>query len=351
MDNKKEYQAFVRHEFENRKKVILIIGVLICFFELFFFIRGLASFRNEWYRLGYLICYGVLTLATIVCVSLTFLTRKAKKYDSILTGIISFYGALVFIWSIAVSTIDAIRGNYPVVFMIVASAVPFFLVYHYSQNLVGIGVGTISVIVGSNSYFVSLGQKMGLGYLSNILVFSIISGAISILCYQQNMKRYNLENILKEASTHDGLTKLYNRSALDNRLEALTKEEFHNTVVMLDCDNFKKFNDKYGHRFGDEALVKISQLIKVKFGDDSYRYGGDEFIIITRLKDDKIISRIKEINNGLATHFENYGVSVTAGIYHVESGATESTIISKVDSALYKAKNEQRGSYHIYEVN
>lgn len=345
MKTRDEYYTFVRDAFNNRKKMILIIGIVICVFELFFFGYALINFQGKWYQPGYVACYATLSASTIFCLLLCFLTTKYKDYDKLVTYVLHVYELVIMAWAITISTIDVIRGSYPVVFMIVSFAVPFFFVLHYGQNVITILLGTISILT---AYFLTT-DHLSIGYLSNIFVFAVISSAVNTLCYLQSLRRHNLENTLVAASTHDGLTKLFNRGALDNRLEQLTREETHSTVVMLDCDRFKQINDQHGHRFGDKALVKIAELITEKFGDGCYRYGGDEFIIITTLKDEGITMRLKEINEELANHFENIGVSITAGIYHVESGSTESSIISKADIALYTAKKEQKGSYYIYK--
>lgn len=109
------------------------------------------------------------------------------------------------------------------------------------------------------------------------------------------------ENVeLRERSYHDSLTSLYNRAYFD---EFLVDEFVRNaalgkpvSAIFCDVDSFKKFNDTYGHKVGDEVLTAVGQAIKkeIRQYDQAVRFGGDEFAIVLPGADHDVGSRIAE---------------------------------------------------------
>jgi len=140
--------------------------------------------------------------------------------------------------------------------------------------------------------------------------------------YEELLKNYEeLNELLKYKASHDPLTGLYNREALENVLKAeVARVRLSNSVlsvIFLDVDNFKTINDTHGHQFGDEILKKIGEIIKnsVRERDIVARYGGDEFVILLHARTDlepKIIAnRIKE---RIEREFHPCNLSVSYGI-------------------------------------
>lgn len=162
----------------------------------------------------------------------------------------------------------------------------------------------------------------------------------------KNSKAY--EDTLLMAHT-DMLTGLYNHGYFQYKLdEELLKAKSKNqklSVIMMDVDNFKKFNDTYGHIQGDEALKKISSILKEGL-DEKYilcRYGGEEFSLILPLTS---IEEGLEIGKNLLKKVENTEIlntrfTLSAGIAtYPEHGLDKETLLKKADLALYKAKKE-----------
>lgn len=151
---------------------------------------------------------------------------------------------------------------------------------------------------------------------------------------------------LKEINVHDCLTKVYNYRTIIEIIEKkikyfrYKKEIF--SLLMLDIDDFKKINDKFGHVFGDEILMKISNEIKMNIRKDDYigRFGGEEFIVIfNNTKLDEAIKISERIRKAIeqAEFFPSLKVTISGGIkeYYNESCKE---IINSADDLLYKAK-------------
>lgn len=183
-----------------------------------------------------------------------------------------------------------------------------------------------------------------------------INGAIETL--QDISERRKAELALKESerlyrdlSITDGLTGLYNSRHFFGR----TKEEIVRcnryasslSLILLDVDDFKKFNDTYGHIDGDRVLAKLADVIReeIRIVDSAYRYGGEEFTVIfpeTEPKEARIVAeRIRKSFE--ETGFSpspgvtvNMTISIGGGSYH--AGEDLISFVKRVDEAMYEAK-------------
>ena len=160
------------------------------------------------------------------------------------------------------------------------------------------------------------------------------------------------ENMLKKLATLDGLTGVGNRRLMDEKIEHVITEH-HNTqkpyaMIMLDLDHFKKVNDTYGHALGDKALIDFSAIVTAQLGDTDnfYRFGGEEFVIIT---EDKSIGKValfaekirQEIEKNLRVNNEKT-VTVSIGVSEFIQEDCVKSWLNRADEALYKAKHTTR---------
>lgn len=147
---------------------------------------------------------------------------------------------------------------------------------------------------------------------------------------------------LSELSITDSLTGLYNQRHFYTRLKeelARAKRQYRPfSLILLDLDDFKAYNDTYGHFAGDEVLRSFGGIIShlIREGADSgYRYGGDEFAIILTEADlgmaEEICRRIKK-----SLEKEEYNASMGYSTY--SNGMTVKDLVEEADKALYKSK-------------
>lgn len=117
------------------------------------------------------------------------------------------------------------------------------------------------------------------------------------------------------------------------------------SLIILDMDNLKGINDKYGHRKGDYALKKISGLIRtnIRKSDIASRFGGDEFVILLPFAScNKAIAISKRLREKVVRDksLSKYGVTVSVGIADFEKGDTANKLFNKADFALLCAKKQ-----------
>ncbi len=157
----------------------------------------------------------------------------------------------------------------------------------------------------------------------------------------------------------DALTGLNNRKAFDGKIKELCekfdKDESFFSVIMLDIDYFKKFNDQYGHQVGDEVLRIVGSHLKenLKGKDFPSRYGGEEFIVLllnTKLDKAYIVAeQIRENISKKGLKIKKTGqslgnITVSVGVSEFREGDTAVSVVERADSALYLAKDSGRNN-------
>lgn len=198
-------------------------------------------------------------------------------------------------------------------------------------------------------------------------------GKLQIIVISRNItERKMVELRLKEAnrnlhelSTKDGLTGILNRRTFDKHIEKEWKQALRELVplslIMLDVDYFKAFNDTYGHQAGDDCLRTIasgiSEVLEISKGM-VFRYGGEEFSILlpeTNLASARIVAETvrKAVENLSIPHSESQVsdyVTMSFGINTIipTNDKTITQFIEDADKALYNAKNEGRNCVRTY---
>lgn len=156
----------------------------------------------------------------------------------------------------------------------------------------------------------------------------------------------------ERAAMYDGLTAVYNRRWADATIEQLAKREASFSVVLLDVDHFKSFNDSHGHAAGDLVLTKLAALLTrtLRGTDFVARYGGEEFILVLpEAKAESAAMVAERVRRALAAvAFEMKDgtvlprVTISAGVAQHRSGQSAAELVKEADAALYRAKDAGR---------
>lgn len=155
----------------------------------------------------------------------------------------------------------------------------------------------------------------------------------------------------RELSITDGLTGLYNSRHFYNRVheevERCNRYATHLSLILLDVDNFKVFNDTYGHLEGDRVLAGLAEVIRdeIRGSDSAYRYGGEEFIVIFPETDPEESEVVAERLRRAFAEREftpapgervHMTISIGGGSYH--PGEELIPFVKRIDDAMYSAK-------------
>jgi len=158
----------------------------------------------------------------------------------------------------------------------------------------------------------------------------------------------NIRQELQRLSITDSLTGLYNQRHFYARLNEeipRAKRQKHNlALILLDLDDFKQYNDTYGHLAGDELLQNVGKVINrnVRQGVDSgFRYGGDEFAVVLIDADEVVVKMMSaRIEKGIE---EECGITASTGCVVFSDNLTAETLVGEADRQLYGSK-EQRNN-------
>jgi len=166
---------------------------------------------------------------------------------------------------------------------------------------------------------------------------------------------------LDEKVHFDALTGIYNRRFLDDNIKRIINSLSRNngvlSVMMLDIDFFKKYNDTYGHSMGDECLKKVANALSAtgRADDCVIRYGGEEFVVLLpntdeagagitagRFLDSVRVLCIPHINSDIADYVT---ISIGATTINVKHHHQYMNYIERADEALYISKDTGRNKY------
>jgi diguanylate cyclase (GGDEF)-like protein len=174
---------------------------------------------------------------------------------------------------------------------------------------------------------------------------------------QTNMMIAKSNKELKEKAIRDGLTGLFNhrhfKEVLDREVARAVRYERILSLIMLDVDNFKEYNDTHGHPAGDEVLKILADIIttRLRVVDCPARYGGEEFAILLPETD---LDGGKTVADDIRAQVENYPfegrelqplgkVTVSIGVAEFNPASAElPSLLERADEALYRAKNGGR---------
>jgi diguanylate cyclase (GGDEF)-like protein len=207
---------------------------------------------------------------------------------------------------------------------------------------------------------------IGILYLNDFKPRSFDAAACEKLRILASFASLSIDNALQhdkvlDLASTDGLTGLFNHRQFKWMLgqEANRAQRYNSefSLVMLDIDNFKSFNDRYGHPCGDKILVKVAELLKDVFRetDSVFRYGGEEFVVILPRTGPVAAAiaaeRAREAIAAMRIAWQDVdhplGVTVSVGVASLPHDAAScETLLKVADRLMYQAKNQGKNRVH-----
>ncbi|WP_238902434.1 diguanylate cyclase [Clostridium sp. YIM B02506] len=197
-------------------------------------------------------------------------------------------------------------------------------------------------------------------YISMIVYFipMAIGTTIQVLFYGYSLNWVGMMlslliiyfNIQNRGINTDYLTGIYNRRQLDEYIRERIRNSTENksfSAILLDLNEFKSINDRFGHKIGDEALKDSVEIIRRSLNTDDFiaRFGGDEFVIITDIYNgqtlDKVVNRIrKNVENFNVSNLKPYNLNFSIGydIYSCNSKMEADEFFKHIDMLMYENK-------------
>ncbi|MFM2475657.1 diguanylate cyclase [Celerinatantimonas sp. MCCC 1A17872] len=175
-----------------------------------------------------------------------------------------------------------------------------------------------------------------------VTLFVLFVARLTIGRYQKN---------LRELASTDKLTGLANRQIFQESFKDIDEQnDFPISILLFDIDFFKKFNDTYGHSFGDEVLKDVAEVLlsQVRSSDLVCRWGGEEFLVLLhQCPLERAIEKAEQIrsqvaNLKLSKGSEAVSLSISGGAACLKPSESLHQIVNRVDTALYAAKEHGR---------
>lgn len=342
---------------------LVIFGfVFECVAGLLWFQTGAVDISPERYVLKYMLVPLFFNLALILTgifvMRSSGISRKKKAYtvsllfvgaSFVFYMVHSIFFALFLMFTVPI-LMTVVYSDYALTTTVTAASLALKII----SDLVIVWdpdkINPLASDLGTINFVISIFLLCVFYFVSMIVIrFGKEKNAASI---QKEIEHYQMQQKLNR----DELTEIYNRTALRKAFAGMQKDSQGNayTFVMIDIDNFKALNDRFGHAVGDKCLKEFGGILKKNCYDGTmpFRFGGDEFCILFKNKPiEKVIDTCRDIQGDLKnSEVSRLSISVTAsfGIAVYEQGMSVAQLLKNTDEALYNAK-DARDSVCVFE--
>ncbi|KXZ62899.1 GGDEF domain-containing protein [Acinetobacter venetianus] len=361
-----QYRNEAAHEFRYRAPIILGLYLYLSF--------GTYQVLPEDLRLTWVAFYGWVGVIISIAWVIAFVPKLNKWFDHYV-GLGSM-GAVAITFTL-INVLEQGQNNvlfHAAMMYAVVIIYGFVGMRFYTAIIAGWCGGLIGVIAST-----ALSGSIDWTFLNRTYTFSSFLGmALAYATDRQHRENYlqncmlelNRLELMRQAqqlsilSQQDALTGLANRRYLDEVLENEWKRAIRHevpiTIMMIDIDFFKLYNDTLGHIQGDQCLRRIAILlgsIASRSGDLAARYGGEEFLLLFSMTDkeqaitqvQRLMELVRSININHPKSSVSKHVTISVGVAtmtpHLNDSLSE--FVSQADHALYIAKSNGRNQYHI----
>lgn len=191
--------------------------------------------------------------------------------------------------------------------------------------------------------------------LTGVIVFCLVMWGLGV----SYRSYYKMFDHFRALSVKDELTKLYNHRYFQEKLEETLTHEKSVSLLLIDLDHFKTYNDLFGHPEGDKLLKEISTILQDNIPENGIacRYGGEEFaVILTGIESEEALKIAENIRAAVSEydfhgkeHMPNKRVTVSIGVSSFpEMAKNRENLIMLADQALYKTKHSTRNKVQLY---
>lgn len=342
---------------------------------------GISVSSDQWVVFWLKIMYVSITLLMIVSLyTADYLTHISYQLSKLILSVLGLIFTCMIIFTDLIISSDVIY-----VFHNGLSVGPYFQSY-FLYNI--ISVFYVVYIISHDIYYASKHKKADLKDTWSIYVglvvflllmlfygltsvyvrifrarlsFGILFYALMIIIFFYNRVRNNIrrKEELFNQYIHDSMTHLYTRNYFLELLKIDMKDHHYNLRIgMIDMNNFKSINDRFGHNVGDEVLKYMGILLKQMDPDvTAGRIGGDEFLIYSKhLSEKALLSEVQEVMNAFKKYVKkrkldqnNLGVGMSFGYASYNKTMDYIDFSSACDEAMYEAKSQ--GNYCIKKFN
>jgi diguanylate cyclase (GGDEF)-like protein len=358
---------FAWHLFFRNNRILTILSGFLVIEQLFYAV--VISVPGSSLQ----ICYYVSALLVLIFFAFSLYWQLKKPCQLLfvhknLSVCLVFVGMTVALLRFTFIEFDPVAFRVPTFYIAVLYGCAVLFIIHPAINFV------LYLALSSVALFVMPlvhPEIMGGFYVADICSNGIVALMIAVLNYHGFVKHFIASKIIEEKnaalvvknqeiqrvnqklkiqSEQDELTQLYNRRKINQLLQLSTQKFIENgedfSIILLDIDHFKNFNDSYGHSTGDRVLKRISRILHdhIRDSDSCGRWGGEEFIIVCPGLDCHetfpLADRLRQLIS--RSHDENLSVTASFGVACISKSLSQTQLLHIADSCLYAAKSKGR---------
>lgn len=337
--------------------IIFPVEIWNIFRVLFLSNSGLGTANNRIYFGMY--C-ALMSIAAIYLFLNRLLCSRSAKAQLLLQYVTVFS---IFLWHILINTYDINRNPPPTAYIFTTAVLSLSVFIRMPDRL-----SVTYISLGYLLFMAMNGRALDAGSELNITITVLAAIAISISqrhhAVVEIIQRNQITAINRKLTAlleQDQMLGILNKNAIEHRIKnavSLIDDTNSITLFMLDLDDFKGINDRYGHPCGDYVLTEVSSIMKDLFsgpGQAVGRIGGDEFAALMLLSENPAVledigRRLVERVSAIRWNGTDVGVGCSVGIIKASSSISYEKLYSETDRLLYSVKQRGKGSYALKEI-